>query len=324
MDPREGVLDPPPLWQQVAGFKGAKAASLSQRRSGLKRLVLWVTNWLSAVAAEHAGKPVDPGWEPARELAEALELPEPQLNRFCREQGGPSAREIWDRLRAEGFVAALRGEIERMLAGRKFKKTSGDRTPLEVMQTALRSARRDEGWTRVEFAWTLGFRNHARLNLAIFRALGQSVQRIEADILKDIANTWYISHSLCVILREQPSEAELEAMRKAALPDWGPPVDFNNYHPFPYALGCEALLDHLPKIPEGKRQYECVNARGDRVRVFANKEEVMKYFHAIGRDEAWLRAQISPPYTVDQLLDDYVALGMDIRDYMAPDVGVPE
>ena len=194
-----------PLWTQVMRCKRfGYSVSLAQRREGLGRLVLWVTEWLTALLLERGGTPHDPRWEPAEELAEVLELPETKLNKLCREHCGQTAREIWDRLRLGRFVEALRAEMERMLHGRAFVKPKrGALDRFKAAQTALRSARREAGWTRLAFAWRMGFAYHARLNLASFRALNQSVQQVEADILRDIAAKWTFDDNTCIILREK-------------------------------------------------------------------------------------------------------------------------
>ena len=201
-DPRP---DAPPLWRQITRFTLGRAASLTQSRAGLARLVAWVTHWLGAVAHDRDGLPCDPDWEPSRELAGVLGCSEAHLNRLCREHGGASAREIWDRLRLSGFAKALRAEIERMLDGWAFVRPKGQEyDPFQLAQTALRAARREAGWTRLGFAWRKGFRHHARLNLAAFRELNKTVQEVEAEALMNVAKTWHYDLYKCIISREQP------------------------------------------------------------------------------------------------------------------------
>jgi hypothetical protein len=122
-----------------------------------------------------------------------------------RELDGVSARERWDRIRALVFVEQFYAEIQRMLGGVNLDLGWREVNPgnlFDAMLTALRSARRREGWTRTELAWKHGFRHHGRLNLAVYRRFGVTVQQLEAEIIKEMLKHRKTQSAMCMFRSE--------------------------------------------------------------------------------------------------------------------------
>lgn len=139
-----------------------------------------------------------------------------------------------------------------MLDGRSFtpaRRKTGKPDRFGQLQRALRSARRQQGWTRLEFAWQMGYTNFARLNLAAFRSEGQSVQALEAAILRDLAATWYFDDTKCVVRREYVPDdtssiryVELVKQRKARNKPSAPAI----YDPKMDVKEPDPYMDHRP------------------------------------------------------------------------------
>ncbi|MBI3832588.1 MAG: hypothetical protein HY291_23905 [Planctomycetes bacterium] len=122
-----------------------------------------------------------------------------------RELDGVSARERWDRIRAQSFVEQFGAEIQRMLEGVRLDlgcREVNAGNLFDALLTALRSARRREGWTRTELAWKHGFRHHGRLNLAVFRRFGVTVQQLETEMLKEILKNRKTQSAMCMFRSE--------------------------------------------------------------------------------------------------------------------------
>ena len=180
-----------PLWTFLADAPAS--APPPAQRAALERLVAWVAAALAQVREwqRRGERPSDPCWEASFEVAAALGLPESKLNQMCRRCDGHSAREIWDGLRVEPFLEQLKAEMRRMLT--PYLTLSPALPPLEAhlrmaaLQCELRAVRRREGWTKTLLAWKCGFRGHQRLNLAVYRSLGQGVAEFEAEFLMELA-----------------------------------------------------------------------------------------------------------------------------------------
>lgn len=230
---------------------------------------------------------------------------------------GASAREIWDSLRIGSFVKVLRAEIERMIEGRKYRRMEYDDRPrFEVLRTLLIGARRDAGWTRQAFAWSFGFPHFARLNKAVYRVYGKSVQEVEAEMLHEIANHWHRNRDMCIFLREEPDEETSQRLwpllrLQVPLRYVIYPPDLKEPAPKPYTLGRPDRLPLLPALPPGRKQMEAVNDRLERVRVFADKLEVERYFRTIGYENDWMREQ-APDGSLDEFYDQYVKHGLHV------------
>ncbi|MCW8131110.1 MAG: SEC-C domain-containing protein [Planctomycetota bacterium] len=149
---------------------------------------------------DHAHPAVRAHAEPSFELAEELEISEAKLNQFLREHAGLSAREWWDAVRAPAALTAIRAEIEAALDGTVLDRTAQiRRRGVQAMDLhrALRRNRRALGRCASGRAWNLGYKSAARLNLALWRATGLSMQELEARILLEIYETWSFDHRTC-------------------------------------------------------------------------------------------------------------------------------
>ncbi|MBI3831292.1 MAG: hypothetical protein HY291_17370 [Planctomycetes bacterium] len=139
-----------------------------------------------------------PQWEAASELAELLELPESKLNALCREVSGLTAREWWDVLRVGHVKEKVREEIEYRLLDETFaRKVRGGGDSFEAVRLTpslllgrVRLRRREDGWTRQGAAWNLGFKNHARLQRAVYYSLGLTLAELEAGIVGAVLDAW--------------------------------------------------------------------------------------------------------------------------------------
>ncbi|MBI3832656.1 MAG: hypothetical protein HY291_24250 [Planctomycetes bacterium] len=206
-----------PVWANYTMLGSEYPLSLEVRRQEVLKLVAWTELHFRRVLLEMRAGQRDPHrgpwWEPSLEFAGLMEMTEPRLNSFWREATGMNAREAWDQLRVreDGVLEKLKAEIAAFLKGRRFvKKEKGKEVPRkpgfgEILRE-LRAARREAGWTRQQRAWDLGFRNHARLNVAVYQVHKKTLVQIEAETVMELARTWTYDPNTCTFFQEnQPA-----------------------------------------------------------------------------------------------------------------------
>jgi AraC-like DNA-binding protein len=160
--------------------------------------------------------------EPSYELAQELEISEAKLNQLCRERSGLSAREWWDVSRAPDALKLIRAEIESALDGAVLDRTNQIRkrgVQLEDLHRALRQYRRAKASSAAERAYNLGFRTPARLNWALWVATRKTMQQHEAEILKEIFQTWSYNHHSCSLIAKN-AEAEFNPQYERTKPNY--------------------------------------------------------------------------------------------------------
>ncbi|MCW8133674.1 MAG: SEC-C domain-containing protein [Planctomycetota bacterium] len=253
-------------WMRLTGLYPWKPRSLAERRAGLDKLTRHVRHWMRARRARGAFRPLraralhagDAGGaaafgadldaaldasqaearthaEPSWELAAELEIGEAKLNQLCREHTGLSARDWWDAVRAEDAGASIRAEIEAALDGWVLDRSAQiRRRGVQAMDLhrALRQQRRAAGSTAADRAWNLGYKNAARLNLALWRATGRTMQQLEAECLKEIFETWAYDHRTCRLCAKNAEDVvshgahgEVEGIGAAGWEGYGPHGD---------------------------------------------------------------------------------------------------
>jgi hypothetical protein len=223
-----------PVWANLTMLHPCTTVSLEVRRKEVLKIVAWTELHFRRVLGEMRDGRRDPNhgpwWEPSLEFAGVMEMTEPRLNAFWREATGMNAREYWDQLRVreDDVVEKIKAEIAGFLKGRRFtKKEKGKEVPRkpgfgEILRE-LRAARREAGWTRQQRAWDLGFRNHARLNVAVYQVHRKTLVQIEAEAVMEIVRTWRYDPNTCTFFQENQTSNTPEP---ATLPLYSAPATF--------------------------------------------------------------------------------------------------
>jgi len=204
--PAAGVFQP--YWMIVGEWSPTGQVSAAERENVCRRLAAYAQRELRRALAKailetdfhKIPRLLEPTFEPARQIANKLDLSLHTLDGLVRHATGLSAREWWDVLRAAepvvGLLARLRQELHDFFAACVFDAAARPpacrRHPpaLAELQTALRRHRRARASTASARAWHAGFLNTRRLDRAALLHHRFTAGELELELLEEIHASW--------------------------------------------------------------------------------------------------------------------------------------
>jgi hypothetical protein len=283
--PAGGVFQP--YWMIVGEWSSTGQVSAAERENVCRRLAAYAQRELRRALAKailetdfhKIPRLLEPTFEPARQIANKLDLSLHTLDGLVRHTTGLSAREWWDVLRAAepvvGLLVRLRQEFHDFFAAYVFDDAARPpacrRHPpsLAELQTALRRHRRARASTASARAWHAGFLNTRRLDRAALLHHRFTAGELELELLEEIHASWTWN---APARRLVPPAVPLRREAREGLPEiegFGRDMDS-----FLKLRGRARDEDHLRWRRDSRRQKQDPLEGPDRYRAFKSLDDV--------------------------------------------------